>query len=115
MDKETCAFIKLDPVMDLEKTIQLEVEFKKIILQGKRNIYMDFSDVQFLCPRMMRSLTKFYKTWKRAGVKIGLQDSSDYSKNTLKMTGLTKLFTLDSQELEEFNLIEDENPNSLEN
>ncbi len=115
MDKETFAIIKLDSIMDLEKTIQLEAEFEKIVLQGKRNIYMDFPDVQFLSPKMMRTLTKFYKTWKRAGVKIGLQDSSDYSKDALKTAGLSKLFTLDSQELEEFDLIENENLNSLEN
>ena len=45
-----CAFIKLDTVMDIENATQLETEFEKLALEGKKKIYLDFSDVKFLCP-----------------------------------------------------------------
>jgi anti-anti-sigma regulatory factor len=80
----TCAFIKLDPVMDIGKASQLEKEFEKMVLDGKKKIYLDLSDVGFLCSYMMRVLIKFHKTWRRAGVRIGIKDTNDYSKNTLK-------------------------------
>ena len=104
MSDGTCGFIKLDSVMDIEKASQLEREFEKMVLAGKKKIYVDFSDVDFLCSYMMRVFIKFQKTWGRAGVKLGIQNNSDYSKGALKMAGLMKLFTLSSNWQEECNL-----------
>jgi anti-anti-sigma factor len=100
----TCAFIKLDPVMDLEKATWLEKEFEKIVLEGKRKIYLDFSDVGFLCSYMMRVFIKFRKTWTRAGVRMGIQNSNEYSDNTLRIAGLGSMFTLSDKWQEECNI-----------
>jgi len=98
----SCAFIKLDPVMDLEKANWLEKEFEKMALGGKKKIYLDFSDVDFLCSYMMRVFIKFRRTWARAGVRMGIQGSNEYSDNTIKIAGLGSMFTLgDECELRE--------------
>ncbi len=103
-----CAFIKLDPIMDVEKATRLQKEFEKLAVEGKKKIYLDFSDVKFLCPYMKRVFTKFVKTWTRAGVQIGIQHISDYSKDSLKIAGLANLFTLSSHWREECGLVENE-------
>lgn len=41
-----CAFIKLDSIIDLEKAAQLEMEFERLALSGKKEIYLDFSFLQ---------------------------------------------------------------------
>ena len=106
-----CAFIKLDPIMNVNKAAELEAEFEKLAIEGKKKIYLDFSEVRFLCPYMKRVFTKFLKTWTRAGVQIGIQHLSDYSKDTLRIAGLTNLFTLSNQWREECGLMENGPPN----
>ncbi len=91
--------------MDVEKATRLETEFEKLVLEGKKKIYLDFSDVKFLCPYMKRVFTKFTRTWTRAGVQMGIQHISDYSKDSLKIAGLTGLFTLSDQWREECGLL----------
>jgi anti-anti-sigma factor len=92
--------------MDLEKAAQLEAEFERLALSGKKKIYLDFSNVEFLCSYIKRVLIKFYKTWKRAGIRLGIQNISDYSKSSLKMAGLMGLFTLSDKWQEECGLLE---------
>ena len=96
MDKGDCAFIKLDSVMDVEKAEMLEREFEKLVFSGKKKIYLDFSHVGFLCSHMLRVFVRFHKTWSRSGIKIGIQSINDFSKYTLKISGLENLFTLSS-------------------
>lgn len=111
----SCVFIKLDPVMDLEKATWLEKEFERIVLGGKRKIYLDFSNVDFLCSYMMRVFIKFRKTWARAGVRIGIQNSNEYSDNTLKIAGLGNMFTLSNEWQEECEVGGDEDHHFREN
>lgn len=109
----TCALIKLDPVMDLERATWLEKEFEKMVLGGKRKIYLDFSNVDFLCSYMMRVFIKFRKTWARAGVRIGIQNSNEYSDNTLKTAGLGRMFTLSEKWQEECKIEGNEENNHI--
>ncbi len=94
MSTGDCIFIRLDPVMDMEKASLLEEKLEKYALHGKKKIYLDFSDVEFLCSYMMRVFLKFHKTWSRGGIELGFQYLNDYSKDSLKMAGLERLFTL---------------------
>jgi anti-anti-sigma factor len=104
--------------MDIERAVELEREFEKMVLDGKRKIYLDLSDVGFLCSYMMRVFIKFHKTWGKSGAQMGIQNSNDYSNDTLKMAGLANLFTLSDQwqgECGFMEVMEDEDLNFFEN
>ncbi len=101
MSKGECVFIRLNPVMDIDQAALLEVKMENYALHGKRKIYLDFSDVEFLCSYMMRVFIKFNKTWSRGGIKLGFQYINDYSKDSLKMAGLEDLFSLSTDWEEE--------------
>ena len=90
--------------MDMEKAVKLEQELEIHALHGKKKIFFDFSDVEFLCSYIMRVFIKFDKTWSRGGIKMGIQYINDYSNDTIKMAGMEKLFTLKKQWKEECNL-----------
>lgn len=107
MHKGDCAFIRLDPVMDMRKAMLLEDKLEKFAIHGKKKIYLDFSDVEFLCSYMMRVFIKFHKTWTRGGIKLGFQYLNDYSKDSLRMSGLDELFTLSTDWEAECELNED--------
>lgn len=109
MSEGSCAFIKLDAVMDVEKAALLEKEFEKLVLHGKKEIYFDFSDVEFLCSYMMRVFLHFHKTYSRLRIKLGIQHFNDYSKDSLKMAGLLNLFTLSPDWQKECNLTGENN------
>ena len=104
MGQSACAFIKLNPVMDMEKAVELEERLENAVHRGKKKIYLDFSDVDFLCSYMMRVFIKFHKTWSRAGIELGIQYFNDYSKDSLKMAGLAEMFTLSEEWKEECGL-----------
>lgn len=104
MSQSVCAFIKLNPVMDMEKAVELEDRLENAVHHGKKKIYLDFSDVDFLCSYMMRVFIKFHKTWSRAGIELGIQYLNDYSKDSLKMVGLSEMFTLSDEWKEECGL-----------
>lgn len=101
MSNDTCVIIKLDPVMDLDEATELEEKFEELAFTEEKYIYLDFSEVEFLCCYTMRVLVKFHDIFLRAGIEIGIRYISEYSKDFLETAGLCDLFTLTPEWFEE--------------
>ena len=93
-DHPTLTHIRLNGALDLEWTTETSTALRRLLIDGGKPVLIDLSGVEIMSSIAMGELVTCQKAMGKKGISMVLSSPPEMVAMSLRLSGLTRLFTI---------------------